>query len=50
MVPSYWLVQAAHVGTGGAAWGVRGWLVVGAWSAALAVVAARAYRRDTGRV
>ncbi len=49
-IPSYWLVQAAHVGTGGAAWGAGGWLVVAAWSAALAVVAARAYRRDTARV
>ena len=50
VIPSYWLVQAAHVGTGGAAWGAAGWLVVAAWSAALAFVAARAYRRDTARV
>ncbi len=49
-IPSYWLVQASHVGTGGAAWGARGWLVVAVWSIALAYVAARAYRRDTHRV
>jgi ABC-2 type transport system permease protein len=49
-IPSYWLVEAAHVGTGGAAWGTRGWLVIALWSAAMAVLAAQAYRRDTRRV
>jgi ABC-2 type transport system permease protein len=49
-IPSYWLVKAGHVGVGGEAWGARGWLVVALWSAVLAVVAARAYRRDTERV
>lgn len=49
-LPSYWLVQASHVGIGGEAWGRTGWLVVGAWSLALAALAARAYRRDTERV
>jgi ABC-2 type transport system permease protein len=48
-LPSYWLVQAAHVGIGGTGWGTRGWLVDGAWSVALAVLAVRVYRRDTGR-
>ena len=48
-LPSYWLVQAAHVGLGGNGWGTRGWLVDGAWTAALAALAVRAYRRDTGR-
>jgi ABC-2 type transport system permease protein len=48
-LPSYWLVQAAHVGLGGNGWGARGWLVDGLWTAALAALAVRAYRRDTGR-
>jgi len=49
-LPSYWLVQAAHVGLGGTAWGRTGWAVVAAWSVATAVAAGRAYRRDTERV
>ncbi|HEX4033418.1 MAG TPA: ABC transporter permease [Solirubrobacteraceae bacterium] len=49
-VPSYWLVQAAHIAVGGTGWGTRGWVVVVAWTAVLAVVAAYAYARDTGRV
>jgi ABC-2 type transport system permease protein len=48
-MPSYWLVQAAHVALGGAGWTSRGWLVVAAWTAAMLVVAVRAYRRDTRR-
>jgi ABC-2 type transport system permease protein len=48
-LPSYWLVQASHVGLGGAAWGLTGWVVVAAWTVGLTMVAARAYRRDTGR-
>jgi ABC-2 type transport system permease protein len=48
-LPSYWLAQASHVGLGGSGWGSRGWLVDGAWTAVLAVLAVRAYRRDTGR-
>ena len=39
-IPSYWLVQAGQIGVGGEAWGGRGWLVIGLWSAVLAVVAA----------
>jgi len=50
VLPSYWLVQAAHVGVGGNGWGGTGWTVIAVWSAALAWLAARAYRRDTGRV
>lgn len=49
-LPSYWLVQASHVGVGGDGWGVRGWAVIAAWSAALSLLAAWAYRRDTARV
>lgn len=47
VLPSFWLVQAAHIAIGGSGWGSRGWVVVGAWTAGLVVVAARAYRRDT---
>jgi ABC-2 type transport system permease protein len=48
-LPSYWLVQAAHVALGGGGWTSRGWFVVAAWTAAMLVVAVRAYRRDTAR-
>jgi ABC-2 type transport system permease protein len=48
-LPSYWLVQANRVALGGGAWGARGWLVIAAWSVVLTVLAARAYRADTGR-
>ena len=49
-LPSYWLVQAGHIGIGAAAWGAEGWLVVGIWSVAMVAAAAWAYRRDTRRV
>jgi ABC-2 type transport system permease protein len=49
-LPSYWLVQASHVGLGGHAWGLTGWAVVTGWSVAAALAAAWAYRRDTQRV
>jgi ABC-2 type transport system permease protein len=48
-VPSYWLVQAAHVALGGRAWGPEGWGVVLGWTAVLAAAAGWAYRRDTAR-
>jgi ABC-2 type transport system permease protein len=48
-LPSYWLVQAAHVALGGQGWTSRGWVVLAVWTAVLLVVAARAYRRDTRR-
>jgi ABC-2 type transport system permease protein len=50
LLPSYWLVQASHVAVGGHAWAARGWIVIGAWTVVLSMLAARAYRRDTGRV
>ena len=31
-LPSYWLVQASHVGLGGHGWGPTGWAVVAAWT------------------
>ena len=49
-IPSYWLVQASHVALGGAAWSTMGWVVMVAWTVVLGVLAARAYRRDTGRI
>jgi ABC-2 type transport system permease protein len=49
-LPSYWLVQANRVALGGDGWPLRGWVVVAVWSAVLTVLAARAYRADTGRI
>jgi ABC-2 type transport system permease protein len=49
-LPSYWLVQASHVAEGGNAWSDTGWIVIAAWTIVLSALAARAYRRDTGRV
>ncbi|HXN39574.1 MAG TPA: ABC transporter permease [Solirubrobacteraceae bacterium] len=49
-LPSYWLVQAAHAGVGAGGWPAKGWIVVGAWTVVMGLLAARAYRRDTGRV
>jgi ABC-2 type transport system permease protein len=49
-LPSYWLVQASHVALGGPGWTAGGWAVVALWSVAFALVAARAFRRDTQRV
>ena len=49
VLPSYWLVQASHVATGGGAWSATGWVVVAAWTVVLTALAARAYRRDTRR-
>lgn len=48
-LPSYWLVQASHVGLGQSGWGVHGWFVMALWTIALIVVAMRAYERDTNR-
>jgi ABC-2 type transport system permease protein len=50
LVPSYWLVQASRIAVGGQPWGAKGWIVMGAWAAAMIVLAGRAYRRDTRRV
>jgi ABC-2 type transport system permease protein len=49
ILPSYWLVQASHISLGGGGWSVTGWAVVVAWTVVLSVLAAYAYRRDTGR-
>jgi ABC-2 type transport system permease protein len=48
-LPSYWIVQAAHLGLGGSSWSATGWICVAAWTAGAGALAAWAYRRDTGR-
>lgn len=49
-IPSYWLAQASHVALGGRPWSTTGWVVMAAWTVVLGALAARAYRRDTGRI
>ena len=49
-LPSYWLVQAGHVGLGGSGWTRTGWLVMVVWTVGAAATARWAYRRDTKRV
>jgi ABC-2 type transport system permease protein len=49
-IPSYWLVQASHVALGGHPWPAKAWALTLAWTVVLGALAARAYRRDTGRV
>lgn len=50
-LPSYWLVQAGHVGLGSGSnpWGAKAWIVIAAWSVATIAFASWAYRRDTKR-
>ena len=50
LLPSYWLVQASHVAVGGHPWPAKAWIVMIAWTILLSGLAARAYRRDTGRI
>jgi hypothetical protein len=48
-LPSYWLVQASHVGLADGGWGVHGWVVMGLWTIALIALANYAYQNDTER-
>ncbi len=48
-LPSYWLVQAAHIGVGGNGWGLTGWIVLAVWTVVATYFARRAYERDTKR-
>jgi len=48
-LPSYWLVQASHIGVGGSAWSLEGWAIMAAWTVALTAIALWVYRRDTKR-
>lgn len=50
VLPSYWLVQAGRIAVHGHGWGTEGWIVIVAWALVLGLLAAWAYRRDTGRV
>jgi len=50
LLPSYWLVQAAHVGLTGHGWPARAWLTIAAWTVLLTLGAVYAFRRDTQRV
>ena len=50
LVPSYWLVQAGHVGAGAGSWPAKGWVVIAVWTLVASRLAQRAYRRDTARV
>lgn len=50
LVPSYWIVQAGHIGVGGSSWPAKGWLVVAVWAVVFTALASRAYRADTARV
>jgi ABC-2 type transport system permease protein len=51
LLPSWWLVQAGHIGLGGAhnPWGTKGWIIVAGWSLAAAAFGSWAFRRDTRR-
>ncbi|MGH3002824.1 MAG: ABC transporter permease [Gaiellaceae bacterium] len=48
-LPTYWLVQAGHIGVGGHGWSLHGWVVIAVWSVGAAWLAQRAYARDTRR-
>jgi ABC-2 type transport system permease protein len=48
-LPSYWLVQADKTAVGGGSWPAEGWIVTGAWTVALTLIAVLAYRQDTRR-
>jgi ABC-2 type transport system permease protein len=46
-LPSYWLVQAGHVGLDGQTWPLRGWLTIAIWTIILTATAVIVFRRDT---
>ena len=49
-LPSYWLVQAGRVSLGGEVWGGKAWICLAVWTVVFAVLAMKAYQRDTKRV
>jgi ABC-2 type transport system permease protein len=49
-LPSYWLVQAGHVGLGAKPWPTTGWVVIAVWTLGGVAAARFAYARDTTRV
>jgi len=48
-LPSFWLARASHVAIGSSGVTTHGWIVLAVWTAGLALLARRAYRRDTKR-
>jgi ABC-2 type transport system permease protein len=49
-LPSYWLVQAGHIGIGATRpWTAEAWIVIAVWSIACVAFAGWAFRRDTQR-
>jgi ABC-2 type transport system permease protein len=49
-LPSYWLVQAGRVSLGGEVWSGKAWICLAVWTLVFAVLAMKAYQRDTKRV
>jgi ABC-2 type transport system permease protein len=49
MLPTFWLVRAGHVGSGGRGWGPLGFAVVAGWTVVFTILAVWVYRRDSGR-
>jgi ABC-2 type transport system permease protein len=49
-LPSYWLVQASKVASGGSAWPALAWAVIAIWAVVTVPLAVAVYRRDTSRV
>ncbi len=50
LIPSFWITQASHIGIGGTAWPLKGWLVIAVWTVVMSAWAAWAFRRDTNRI
>jgi ABC-2 type transport system permease protein len=50
LLPSYWLVQAGRVASGGNAWPIKGWLVILTWSVVMSRLAFAARGRDTAKI
>ncbi len=50
LIPSYWLVQAAHSAVTGTAWPAKAWIVIAAWTFAAVRLTVLVYQRDTNRV
>jgi ABC-2 type transport system permease protein len=50
LLPSYWLVQAAHSAFTGQWWPAKAWIVIAVWTVVMVRLAQRVYRRDTLRV
>jgi ABC-2 type transport system permease protein len=46
-LPSFWLVQTGKAGLLGIVFPTEGWIVIASWTAVLALLALRAYQRDT---